>query len=364
MTLASPELKHDYDSALEAYLASGGEEILKQANELGRRAMDEGAGLLTVILLHQEALGALMERARPASRPDSVRRAMEFLAGCMAPFETAQRSFQDAYSRLRDLNEEYESVVAERTREFRNAESRFRAHVERLPAITYIESLRTRAHVYISPQIQAALGFTPRQWLEDPGRWAKQIHPDDCDRILVEMSRFREGGPSFQREYRLVAKDGREVWVRHEASRILDDAGRPQFTQGVLLDITDRKRAEFAASEVEARYHHLFANSVEALLVAVAKDGRILDANAAAATFLGISLKELLAESLAGLFPDDHQRIGNTKGSKPADPEPPFEKFAFHPRGGAPRTVLLRSSSTRVGDTPCHLCILHPFPGR
>ena len=364
MTVASLELRHEYDSALEDYLAGGGEEPLARAHDLGRRAVDEGAGLLTVILLHQQSLAALMEKSRPASRPDAVRRAMEFLAECMAPFEMAQRSFQDAYSRLRELNEEYESVVAERSREFRNAESRFRAHVEQLPAVTYIESARTRATVYISPQIEAVLGITPRQWLEDPGRWAKQIHAEDCDRILVEMSRFREGGPPFHKEYRLVAKDGHEVWVRHEASRILDDAGRPQFIQGVLLDITDRKRAESAARDIEARYRVLFSGSAESLLLAARKDGRILDANEAAATLLGIPVKELLEASLADLFPDDHQSIGHHNGNKPVEAEPAFVEIAFYPREGTPRTVLLKASSTRFGDIPCHLCVIHPTPAR
>ena len=361
MTGASPELKKDYETALKDYLSGGGEEVLKRGYDLGRRAVNEGAGLLAMILLHQQALGDLMARAKPATRPQAVRRAMQFLAECMAPFEMAHRGFQDAYARLRELNEEYESVVAERTREFRNAEARFRAHVEQLPAITYIESIKTRAPVYISPQVEATLGFTPRQWLEDPGRWAKQIHPDDCDRILVEMSKFREGGPPFQAEYRLVAKDGHDVWVRHEATRILDDTGRPQFTQGVLLDITDRKRAEFAGRESETRFRELFSTSSEALLLAAGKEGRILDANAAATALLDIPLEELRAMSLVDLFPNDHHRIGHDNGDNPA---PGFIELSFRSRDGATHPVLLRSSPTRVGDTPCLLCIFRPGPAR
>jgi len=359
MTVASPELRRAYDSALEAYLGSGEEEILKQAHDLGRRAVDEGAGLLAVILLHQQALAALLDKENLASRPEADRLAMQFLAGCMGPFEDVQRGFQDAYSRLRELNEEYESVVAERTREFRNAESRFRAHVEQLPAVTYIESIRSRAPIYISPQIESLLGITPRQWIDDPGRWAKQIHPVDCDRILVEMSRFRDGGPSFRKEYRLMAHDGREVWVRHEASFVLDDARRPQFVQGVLMDITDRKRAEFAARDIEDRYRVLFAGSAEALLLAGQEDGRILDANESAATLLGIPVKKLLEGTLADLFPGDHQRIGRHNGSPPAGPGPPFIGVAFHPPEGGSRTVSIRASSARLGDTPCYLCVIH-----
>src|SRR5688572_20981797 len=293
MAGASPELEKDYESALKAYLKGGGAEVLKQAYDLGRRAVNEGAGLLTVIMLHQQSLANLTEKSKPATRPDAIRRAMQFLAESMAPFEMAHRGFQEAYGRRPELNEEYESVVAERTREFRNAETRFRAHVEQLPAITYIESVKSRAPVYNSPQVETVLGFTPKQWLEDPGRWAKQIHPEDCDRILVKMSGFRDGGAPFQGEYRILAKDGKEIWVRHEATRILDETGRPQFTQGVLLDITDRKRAEFGKRDSEARFKELFTNTIEAVMVASDKDGRILDANPAASALTGWSRDEL-----------------------------------------------------------------------
>ena len=316
MAGASPELEKDYGAALDAFLKGGGEEVLKRAYDLGRRAVNEGVGLLSVIMLHQQSLGDLVEKAKPAKRLQAVRLALQFLAESMAPFEMAHRGFQDAYARLRELNEEYESVVAERTREFRNAETRFRAHVEQLPAITYIESVKSRGPVYVSPQVEGALGFTTRQWLEDPGRWARQIHPDDADRILVKMTDFREGGASFHEEYRMIAKDGREVWVRHEATKILDDTGRPQFTQGVMLDVTDRKRAETARRESDLRFKDLFMNSSEALLVAAAKGGSVIDANGAAAALFGYPLEELKSKTLADLLPDDHGKIGHANGAE------------------------------------------------
>jgi PAS domain S-box-containing protein len=357
MTGASPELEKDYQAALQAYLKGGGEETLKEAYDLGRRAVNEGVGLLSVIVLHQNALGTLLEKSKPAARNPSVQRSMQFLAESMAPFEMAHRGFQDAYARLRELNEEYESVVAERTREFRNAETRFRAHVEQLPAVTYIESVKSRAPVYISPQIEAVLGFTPRQWLEDPGRWAKQIHPEDCDRILVKMSKFREGGPPFQAEYRLIAKDGREIWVRHEAAKILDETGRPQFTQGVVLDITDRKRAEFGRRDSEARFKELFNLATEAVLVAASKDGRILDANPSASELTGYTRDDLMSKTLADLFPDDHERVASP-GTNGSDSSPGFIEVKLRAAGENAKSVRLHSAFTRVGDEPGHLCII------
>jgi PAS domain S-box-containing protein len=357
MTGASPELEKDYDAALQAYLKGGGEEVLKRAYDLGRRAVNESVGLLSVIMIHQQSLSDLVEKTKPAARPQSVQRAMQFLAESMAPFEMAHRGFQDAYGRLRELNEEYESVVAERTREFRNAETRFRAHVEQLPAVTYIESVKTRAPVYISPQIESVLGFTPRQWLEDPGRWAKQIHPEDCDRVLVQMSAYREGGPPFHGEYRMMTKEGREIWVRHEAARILDETGRPQFTQGVLLDITDRKRAEFGLRDSDARFKELFENTAEAIVVSGAKDGKILDANPAMATLAGAERDDLKTKSLADLFPEDHTRIGYSNGRKEGEESPAFIEVKLM-IGNKLTPVLLRATYTRMNETPAFISMV------
>jgi PAS domain S-box-containing protein len=360
MAGASPELEKDYGDALDSFLKGGGEEVLKQAYDLGRRAVNEGVGLLSVIMLHQQALGGLMEKAKGPKRSQTVQLALQFLAESMAPFEMAHRGFQDAYARVRELNEEYESVVAERTREFRNAETRFRAHVEQLPAITYIESVKSRAPVYISPQVEAALGFTPRQWLEDPGRWAKQIHPEDVDRVLVKMSTFREGGPPFHEEYRMIAKDGHEVWVRHEAAKILDETGRPQFTQGVMLDVSDRKRAELARRESDFRFKDLFSNSSEALLVTAAKGGAVIDANEAAAALFGYPLDILKTKTLMDLLPDDHAKVGHSNGYGPGDTDPYFIDVKVRTADGKDLKIRLRTTSTRIGDVHCYLCIIHP----
>jgi PAS domain S-box-containing protein len=114
--------------------------------------------------------------------------------------------------------------------------------VELIPAVTYIESLKTGDTVYISPQVEAMLGFTPQEWLDDPRRWSKQIHPDDRERILEAMSRLRSGDGDLRAEYRLLTRGGREVPVRHEAGLVRDESGKPQFIQGILLEMSLRKR--------------------------------------------------------------------------------------------------------------------------
>ncbi len=125
-----------------------------------------------------------------------------------------------------------------------DAEAKYRTLVEQIPAITYMEALEGRRMLYISPQIEAILGFTPEERKADRNLWVRQIHPDDRRRVLAADARATDTGEPFRMDYRIQAKDGRLVWVRDESTLVRDEQGKPLHWQGVVVDITDRKRAE------------------------------------------------------------------------------------------------------------------------
>lgn len=124
-------------------------------------------------------------------------------------------------------------------------QARFRTLVEQIPAVTFLAVLGEGENdVYVSPHIERLLGFTQREWLENPFLWYAQMHPEDRVRWNEEFGRgVRVGGPFFA-ECRFLARDGRVVWVRGEARIVRDELGRPQFLQGVAFDITESKRAQ------------------------------------------------------------------------------------------------------------------------
>jgi PAS domain S-box-containing protein len=137
-------------------------------------------------------------------------------------------------------------------------QARYRSLVEQISAITYVwtaggdpsEDPRT----YVSPQIERMLGFSPSEWLIDAELWRRRIHPEDADRVLAENDRCNETGGPFCAEYRLIARDGREVWVREEANVIdVDSRGAPHLWQGVMFDVTERRRIEKERSTLLVR---------------------------------------------------------------------------------------------------------------
>jgi diguanylate cyclase (GGDEF)-like protein/PAS domain S-box-containing protein len=134
------------------------------------------------------------------------------------------------------------------------AESSYQTLVEMLPAIVYSAELGEHGRwTYVSPQIEGILGFTPQEWTENPELWLRQLHPDDRERALEQESgRVLGDRDPPPVDYRLLTKDGREVWILDEAVLARDDSGKSVW-HGVLYDITERKNVEGEAERRAAQ---------------------------------------------------------------------------------------------------------------
>lgn len=127
----------------------------------------------------------------------------------------------------------------------RLAEVRYRTLVEQMPVVTFLAALDGGVNeLYVSPQIESLLGFSQKEWLENPVLWYTQLHPEDRERWHLEFARTCSAGERFHSEYRFLARDGLVVWVHGEAQLVRDEHGQPLFLQGIAYDITEKKRAE------------------------------------------------------------------------------------------------------------------------
>jgi len=126
---------------------------------------------------------------------------------------------------------------------------------------------------YVSPQITPILGFTPEEWISDPQRWRKQVHPEDLQRVLAEEERaLLKEGDRYRVEYRLRTRDNKYIWIRDEATYAFrSDTGR-FFMRGLLLDITERKQAEEELLKSEQRLETTI-NAAPVVLFALDRDG-------------------------------------------------------------------------------------------
>lgn len=132
----------------------------------------------------------------------------------------------------------------------RMAEAKYRTLIELLPAVTFMATFdEGLSDLYVSPQIESLMGYTQKEWLEDPILWYQRLHPDDRERWNREVARTVASGEPLRSVYRGIARDGRIVWVHCEGRIVSDDQGRPSFIHGVAVDVTPIKLAEQRMTE-------------------------------------------------------------------------------------------------------------------
>jgi two-component system phosphate regulon sensor histidine kinase PhoR len=127
----------------------------------------------------------------------------------------------------------------------RDGEAKYRALAQNLPLVTWLTAPGDRTSVlYVSPQIESLVGYSPAEWRARPDLFSNLLHPGDRERVLSELERGATDGVPSRSEYRLVARDGQVVWIREEAAVVKDAIGQPLYTQILVMDDSERKRSD------------------------------------------------------------------------------------------------------------------------
>jgi diguanylate cyclase (GGDEF)-like protein/PAS domain S-box-containing protein len=163
-------------------------------------------------------------------------------------------------------------------------EQRFRTLVESIPGVAAymdvvsVDDAGDATPVYIGPQIEVMLGYPRDAWLADGELWRQVIHPDDAERIIKSDADARANLGMLFAEYRMIARDGRTVWISEQASVVHDAISGTTYWLGVMVDITDRKTTQEALAGSERQFRSIFDAAVIGVMT-VALDGHILEAN-------------------------------------------------------------------------------------
>jgi diguanylate cyclase (GGDEF)-like protein/PAS domain S-box-containing protein len=232
----------------------------------GDTMVDIGPGIVDLLGLTREEWLARSEGWRDVVHPDDLDRiveASERTASTGEPFREQYRAIhrdgREVWIREEairveddDGNPQFwlglmlditDSVRMER--ELVEAQTKYGALVEHIPAIVYVDLADEQmTTTYVSPQIEALLGITPAEYIDDPDLWLRHLHPEDRDETVTAYVDGRDAGEPFTLEYRLIARDGRVLWFSDSAVVVHTPTGEPLYVQGVMLDITKRKEAE------------------------------------------------------------------------------------------------------------------------
>ena len=179
----------------------------------------------------------------------------------------------------------------------KSSQDAFRELVENVNDVLYsanIDGLIT----YVSLPIKRILGYEPRDLIGKS--YIELIHPEDIDRIRMEFGDVLSNN-LYPSEYRMVTKTGEIKWVR-TSSRPIMESGTVIGIRGVLVDITERKKAELALTQSEEQFRLLFDNAGE-VIANIDKDGKFVFINRTAANFLGCRPSDVIGKLIWDVFP-------------------------------------------------------------
>ncbi len=141
-------------------------------------------------------------------------------------------------------------------------------------------------------------GYTPDDFLSGRVSYVALIHPDDLDWVSAEVTyNSGHGIDEFTQQYRILAKDGKEHWIDDYTHIRRGNDGTITHYEGLILDITRRKRAEDALRKSEQRNARLI-EAVPDLMFTISRDGVYLDFHVPDRSVLAIPADQILGRNI------------------------------------------------------------------
>jgi PAS domain S-box-containing protein len=280
-----------------------------------------------------------------------------------------------AKAEIKNLNEELEQRVLERTRELaatndklrkeiaerqhteeaqRANQQQYEALVQSLDGIVWEVDAQTFQFIFVSKQAERILGYPIERWLNEPDFWTNHIHPDDRDWAVKFCKDAITKKLDHQFEYRMIAADGRAVWLRDIVTvHILED--QSVHLRGVMVNVSKRKRTEEALRESQRRFSDTLTN-LEMIALMADMQGNITFCNDYLLRLTGWQREQAIGRNWFALFlPEEEKaKVKKLLNEMPDNGHvtPHFET-EIKTRNGERRTVkwtntTLRDSSGRA----------------
>lgn len=161
--------------------------------------------------------------------------------------------------------------------------------------------------LYVSPACERVTGYSVQEFLDDPGLMERIIHPEDRERVMTHVHETMGTGEKAAHswDFRIVHRNGEIRWINHACRPVKGNRGRPLGQRGCNRDITDRRIAEKALLDSEARYRAVFNNAAIGIDLVDAQ-GRFQEANPALLRMVGYTAEELYEFGITDItHPDD-----------------------------------------------------------
>lgn len=190
---------------------------------------------------------------------------------------------------------------------------------------------------YISKKIFDISGYHASGFIDNAEQsFAAIIHPGDKDLCRQNIQEAVSKKSHYEFEYRIIHQNGQVVWVSENGKGIYNNNNELTYLDGIIIDITRRKEAEFAAAESERNYKELM-DLLPQPIFELDIDGNILFVNNAGREFFGIVMPEKSEEKISALnfmVKEDVPRVQTViKKPEVTNPSVPNEYTVKRPDG-------------------------------
>lgn len=229
-------------------------------------------GLMSLLFLGAVAAWQAAGQSLPLVFPESAWMSwFNMVAAATMSFVPASRMLQG----MRALTAERSRIA----RDLSRSRTDLNDLVNAIEGIVWQCDAKTWRFSFVSQKAERLLGYPVATWIDDPDFWVRHLHPADRAWVPTACRIAATTGRDHVLEYRMIAADDREVWLRDLVTVIAED-GEPKLLRGLLIDITERKQFQ---QQLQEKEHHLRAilESEPACVKLLDAEGRILEMNPA-----------------------------------------------------------------------------------
>jgi PAS domain S-box-containing protein len=185
----------------------------------------------------------------------------------------------------------------------KESEEKYRLLVKNIPAVVY-KGYSDCGVDFIDEKVEELTGYPKREFDTRQLNWLDVLLPEDYQPFKEAFLGGLKDSGSYIREYRIKRKDGKIIWIQDRGQIICGPDSRVEYISGVFFDITERRQAEEALRESEARFAS-FMRHLPGTAVMRDFEGRYLYANETWERFQPRTPQDWQGKTIAEVWPPE-----------------------------------------------------------